>query len=119
MDDDKSDDIDASFSCVDCGQEFGSREQLEEHETKHQNLLRTDSRRWIYVREFESPQDELYFLSLHMHSRYLFVVQYIQPLLGTDIIANPIIFFGFFNLAILVYLSIAINTIFYLYEYAF
>jgi hypothetical protein len=42
MDDDKSDDIDASFSCVDCGQEFGSREQLEEHETKHQNLLRTD-----------------------------------------------------------------------------
>jgi LYAR-type C2HC zinc finger len=28
----------APFSCVDCGQEFESREELEEHETKHQNL---------------------------------------------------------------------------------
>jgi len=41
--DEKSDDIDvkiyAPFSCVDCGQEFESREQLEEHETMHQNLL--------------------------------------------------------------------------------
>ena len=40
--DEKSDDIDvkmyAPFSCVDCGQEFESREEFEEHETKHQNL---------------------------------------------------------------------------------
>ena len=40
--DEKSDDIDvkmyAPFSCVDCGQEFESREESEEHETKHQNL---------------------------------------------------------------------------------
>ncbi len=36
------DDIDAKmyapFYCVDCGQEFRSREELDEHETKHQNL---------------------------------------------------------------------------------
>jgi DNA-directed RNA polymerase subunit RPC12/RpoP len=40
--DPKSDDIDVKmyvpFSCVDCGQEFESREELEEHETKHQDL---------------------------------------------------------------------------------
>jgi DNA-directed RNA polymerase subunit RPC12/RpoP len=40
--DEKSDDIDvkmyAPFSCVDCGQEFESREELEEHETKHEIL---------------------------------------------------------------------------------
>jgi hypothetical protein len=37
MSDDKSDDIDASFSCVDCGQEFESLKELEEHETKLKN----------------------------------------------------------------------------------
>ena len=46
MSNEKSDDIDAktyaSFSCVDCGQKFESRDELEEHETKHQNLSRTD-----------------------------------------------------------------------------
>jgi hypothetical protein len=46
MSDKDSDDIDAkmysAFSCVDCGQEFESRKELEEHETKHQNLSRTD-----------------------------------------------------------------------------
>jgi len=29
-------------TCVDCGQEFESLKELEEHETKHQNLLITD-----------------------------------------------------------------------------
>jgi hypothetical protein len=46
MNDEKSDDIDAkmfaAYSCVDCGQEFQTREELEEHETKHNNLSRTD-----------------------------------------------------------------------------
>ena len=41
-----SDDIDAkmyaAYSCVDCGQEFQTREELEEHEPKHQNMTRTD-----------------------------------------------------------------------------
>ena len=36
MNDDKSDDIDAkmyaAYSCVDCGQEFDSLEELEDHE---------------------------------------------------------------------------------------
>ena len=44
--DEKSDDIDvkmdAPFSCVDCGQEFESREQLKEHETKHENLSKKE-----------------------------------------------------------------------------
>jgi hypothetical protein len=31
-------DQDATFSCVDCDQEFATRKELEEHETKHQNL---------------------------------------------------------------------------------
>jgi hypothetical protein len=35
MSDDKSDDIDATFSCVDCGQEFQTREELEDHESTH------------------------------------------------------------------------------------
>ena len=39
MNNEKSDDIDAkmyaAYSCVDCGQEFQTREVLEEHETKH------------------------------------------------------------------------------------
>jgi hypothetical protein len=42
---DRGDDIDAKmyspFSCVDCGQEFESREELEDHETKHESLLKT------------------------------------------------------------------------------
>ena len=33
---------DATFSCVDCDQEFATRKELEEHETKHQDLLKTD-----------------------------------------------------------------------------
>jgi hypothetical protein len=36
------DDIDAKmytlFYCIDCGQEFDSRKELEEHEIKHQSL---------------------------------------------------------------------------------
>ena len=43
MGDDKSDDIDASFFCVDSSREFELLKELEEHETKHQNLLRTDN----------------------------------------------------------------------------
>ena len=39
MSDDKSDDIDAkmfaAYSCVDCGQEFQTREELEDHESTH------------------------------------------------------------------------------------
>jgi hypothetical protein len=42
MSDDKSNGIDAIYSCVDCGQEFESLKELEEHEAKHQNLTRTD-----------------------------------------------------------------------------
>ena len=46
MSDEKSDEIDAkmfaAYSCVDCGQEFQTHEELEEHETKHNNLSRTD-----------------------------------------------------------------------------
>ena len=38
MGDDKSDDIDASFFCADCGREFESLKELEEHGTKHQHL---------------------------------------------------------------------------------
>jgi hypothetical protein len=42
----KPEDIDAKmyapFSCVDCGQEIESREQLEEHETKHENISKNE-----------------------------------------------------------------------------
>ena len=46
MNDKKSDDdIDAkmyvAYSCVDCDKEFDSRKELEDHETKYQNLSRT------------------------------------------------------------------------------
>jgi hypothetical protein len=41
----KPDDIDAKmyspFYCIDCGQEFGSRKELEEHEAKHENLSKS------------------------------------------------------------------------------
>lgn len=30
----------AAFSCIDCGQEFDWWKELEEHETKHQALLK-------------------------------------------------------------------------------
>ena len=34
--DETSTDVDASFSCADCGQEFNSRQELKEHEsTQH------------------------------------------------------------------------------------
>ncbi len=40
------DDIDAKmyapFYCVACGQEFRSREELDEHETKHQKSIKND-----------------------------------------------------------------------------
>ena len=42
MSDDKSDDIVVTYSCIDCGQEFESRKELGEHETKHENLSKTD-----------------------------------------------------------------------------
>jgi hypothetical protein len=49
MSDEKSDDIDskiyAAFSYVDCDQEFESRQELEEHDIKHQNMTRTDTDR--------------------------------------------------------------------------
>ena len=39
MSDEKSDDIDAkmyaTFSCVDCGREFQTRKELEDHERTH------------------------------------------------------------------------------------
>jgi hypothetical protein len=38
----ESNDTDATFTCVDCNQEFATHKELEEHETKHQNLLKTD-----------------------------------------------------------------------------
>ena len=46
MNDEKSDDgVDAkmygAYSCVDCGQEFDSRKELEDHGAKYQNLSRT------------------------------------------------------------------------------
>jgi LYAR-type C2HC zinc finger protein len=42
MSDDKSDDTDAAYTCIDCGQEFESLTELAKHESKHQNLSRTD-----------------------------------------------------------------------------
>jgi len=42
MGDDKSDDIDASFFVLIAAENLNYSE-LEEHETKHQNLLRTDN----------------------------------------------------------------------------
>lgn len=38
----KSDDIDAAYSCIDCGQEFESHTELAEHESKHENLSSDD-----------------------------------------------------------------------------
>lgn len=38
----KESDVTDTFSCVDRGQDFESLKELEEHETKYQNLLRTD-----------------------------------------------------------------------------
>jgi hypothetical protein len=46
MNNNKADDIDAKiyapFSCVDCRQEFESYEELEKHEIKHKDVLKTD-----------------------------------------------------------------------------
>ena len=37
--DETSTDVDTSFSCADCGQEFNSRQELKEHEsTQHQKM---------------------------------------------------------------------------------
>jgi hypothetical protein len=38
----ESDDKNTNYTCVDCDQEFATRKELDEHETKHQNLLKTD-----------------------------------------------------------------------------
>jgi DNA-directed RNA polymerase subunit RPC12/RpoP len=34
----ESDHEDTNYTCVDCDQKFATRKELDEHETKHQNL---------------------------------------------------------------------------------